>query len=206
MILIPRNLSKMATLTAKESTKFALTGVNLTVRGDGTYKVAASDSKIGGIIEGKARHNPDDFPVATDHLPKGKGQAMISAKDWKVGIGKPLSGRLAEAKPVIGETAVVIGDTVATFVGTDLERTETHQARTLEGRFPPIDEVVPKGKPAMAVKIDPEMLVKLLKVAQDIRPDGQAFVTLEIFRPDRPLVVRVENEHQNFTGLIMPLS
>jgi hypothetical protein len=81
------------------------------------------------------------------------------------------------------------------------------QPRNVEGRFPDIQTAaMPKGELAAVVKLNADLLAKLLKVAAEFTEDYCGAVTVELRQPTSPVVVRARRSGQEFTGLIMPLS
>jgi hypothetical protein len=77
-----------------------------------------------------------------------------------------------------------------------------------EGRFPHTASVLPKGKPLVSVPVDPEQLVRLLKVAAALREDGALAVVLHFWPGKALLGVTADNPAtgQAFDGLMVPLS
>src|SRR5262249_39293369 len=52
------------------------------------------------------------------------------------------------------------------------------QCAVVEGRYPPVHDVIPKGRPLFTVDLDPALLVRVLEVAQAIAEPESKRVTL----------------------------
>jgi uncharacterized protein YfaA (DUF2138 family) len=77
--------------------------------------------------------------------------------------------------------------------------------RALDGRFPDVAAVLPRSGALVAVRLNPTLLVELLKVAAAVTA-GEG-VDLLFFGRDKPLGLMARNEGgQTFDGLIMPLT
>lgn len=154
MNLLPANLAPLASVAAKESTKFAMTGVQVEVNADNTYRAVATDAKRLLMVEGPCE-NSNEFPdlPAIAGAPNGGSAALVPAKAWAstFAAAAKLTRKVARSKPALGNVATVIGKDVVTFGATDLEQTAAEQTRQLDGRFPPYREIFPKKGVAMAV-------------------------------------------------------
>jgi hypothetical protein len=211
--LLPWNLSRLAAVAGKENTKYAITGVHLVVRPDGSYVAEATDTKVLARVTGTPQAQPNDFPAIPqlDAAPNGQSEAIVPAREWGRAFARP--GRKPGANPVLEQTAVVIGKRLTTFAHTDLETVTCASHPNVEGRFPPAADVVPKKAVVFSVRIDPVQLAALLDVAAAFTTDELPTVTLE-FQADakgkpsatHPIVVRRKNADQEFVGLIVPLS
>src|SRR5262249_38953137 len=158
----------LAAVAAKESTKFAMTGVQIEVT-ENAYCAVATDSKRLLMVEGPcvdANEFPE-LPTITD-APNGGSSALVPAKTWAstFAAAAKLTRKAAKAKPALGNVATVIGKDVVTFGATDLEATAAEQTRQLDGRFPPYREIFPKAAAKMKVIVDAKMLAELLKATE----------------------------------------
>jgi ribosomal protein L2 len=121
----------------------------------------------------------------------------VPAKAFRDALKPALKCR--KFKPVLQNAAVVVGEHVVTFATTDLESGQVTPVRQLEGRFPPVPDIIPSGPPIATVEINGEELARLLKAACEFAGENQ-YVRLEL-HAGQPVVVRAENGSQTFVGL-----
>lgn len=210
MHLLPPNLAALADLTAKESSRYAMTGVHLRLHGDNTYRAMATDSKFAAIVAGPC-DDADQFPAipALAAAPNGATEGLIPAATWRAAL--KAAPKKAHYKPVLRNVAVVLGTVEATFASTDLEATNVVPTRLVEGRFPPLPDIMPVPAAAKAtIAVDPARLATLLKTAAAFCPPadsaGGPRVTLELYPKKCLVAVRATNGGQRFDGLLMGLS
>ena len=224
MRFIPSNLASLAEATHTSDTKYALTCVQLQEL-EGGYRVDATDTRILAKVVGR------EHPEAKDHVgciaalanqPNGGTKALVQAKQWKELLKASAQRRKAARKSSLyGTTGIVISEqpdihvsstvTAASSDGTGQARVETFQSGT--GRFPPIDDILPRGKPAATITLGIDYLQRLLDVAKSVAGENNC-VTLDIYpRSNRwggdvvqPVLLRAQpdDKSQLFTGLIMP--
>jgi DNA polymerase III sliding clamp (beta) subunit (PCNA family) len=206
MHLLPTNLGPLADITA-DNTRYALSGVKITLKDD-TYEACATDAKILAIIEGGCE-NEKDYPSipAFDNAPNGKSECLVPAELWR--------SAFAEAKkitkkrflpPILKHTAIKIGDNEVTLASTNLEESPVKFGKQLEGRFPSVNEVLPKKelKPLVSFQVDVDLMINLLKTAKIV---GES-VTISVFDPKEYKLVSLNSkgENQVFKGVIFPLN
>lgn len=203
-LLLPPNLAGLANLTAKEGHRFALSGVRLmsTERG---YRAEATNGKILGVVTGEEAGDPAEYPALSllKDAPNGATSAIVHAAAWKEAF------KLVPKKvgPKLACLAAVLGKDATTFAATDLERSRGSQTRNMNGQFPDVDNAIPRGTPAAAVRLDAFLLIDLLKAAVEFTEDGHpGVVTIELRAGTTPVVVRASDGGQEFTGLLVPLS
>ena len=203
--LIPANLSAIADCAAKESTRYAMTGIRLELE-EGKYTAAATNSKILAIVEGPSADYAELPPIAgLESAPNSATSALIPAKDWKENL-KPLA-KNKKYKPILQNTAVVLSDHVTTFGRTDLDRQLVQSAKNVDGRFPPYKEIVPKQPCKTTVTLDAYLLATLAKTAAAFNNDDQNGIEIGITDSTKPVTIKTKNATgQVFTGLIMPMS
>jgi hypothetical protein len=205
-LLLPANLGELARLAGDDRARFALSGVHL-VRGPEGYRAEATDGQALAVVTG----TPDDAALYPDlpglaQAPNGATEALVPAKEWRRAFRAAPRGRLVRAKPVLGNVAAVLGETVTTLASTDLDCTSLAQPRNVEGRFPDAEKVLAGRKKAgVKVTVDAALLAEFLKVAAAFSPDGGGRVTLELAGDGAPLRVGTGNGRQTFRGLVMPL-
>jgi len=206
-MLIPARLAKLADLAATDNTRYALTGVRLEIadadrRG---LRAVATDSKVLGMVEwqGDDPANYPDLP-GLSAAPNGATDALIPTTAWKT-LAAP--GKFKCFKPVLRNTAAVLGPNVVTFGQTNLDTQNVQEHRQVEGRFPPYREIMPKGKPVLRLCVDPVLLARVLTTANAMACDDEhRRVELLFYDDSRPFLVRGHAGNVQFTGLVMPLS
>lgn len=196
MNLLPVNLAPLANVAAKESTKFAMNGVQVEFHDDNTYTAVATDSKRIIMVEGRC---PDaaTFPEipALKSAPNGKSRALVPTDSWSKTFkdaAKMTKGRYV--KPVLQNVAVVCGENEVTFGMTNLAQVETPMTRQLEGRYPPFREIFPRKSPTVRLRVDAKLLADTLKAVAAMGDDDEYnTVMLEIYDP-MPAAPEVDEE------------
>jgi hypothetical protein len=187
-LYFPKNIAGLAMLGSKNSTSYALGALRVIDPGDGTYRVEVTDGRRLAIVRGPcAKAN---YP-ALENATNGASQVLVSAEDWKNAF------RLGGKGHVVGLAAAEETLTLAVL-------DQALVGKPLEGRFPPVDSVLPTSGALLRVQIDPSSLRGLLNVAAALEPDEG--VALLYFGKDKPLGVMCRNsDGQTFDALIMPL-
>lgn len=92
---------------------------------------------------------------------------------------------------------------------TNLDQESTPKARAVEGRFPPVRDVIPK-KSLYTVVLDPANLIKLGRALEQMKSliGENARVELGFTSDQKPLVAKIRNEEmqQDITIIIMQLA
>ncbi len=223
MHLLPTNLGCIADCAAKEDTRYAITGVHVKVNDDNTYRVEATDTHILAVVTGECVDKADLHPFSTYDpvcaAPNGKSESLINAKSFKdfFAKAKKVTQKASGHKPILGSVATVIGEKETTLGATDMEQRPVDRFTNLEGRYPPIRDIIPKStkKPVCKIRIDAKMLAKLLEVAAQFTDEGigSNAVDILVFDGDgekyttKPLLIKAvkPSKAQHFTGLIQPL-
>jgi hypothetical protein len=203
MHLLPPNLAALAKLAAKESNRYSTTGVHLRLSGDGTYRAMATDSRIGAIVTGTG-DPADEYPTPPG-VPAGDGtdEGQVPARAFAEAF-RPVKAR--RFKPILSNLAVVLEKNTATLASTDLEKATVAPVRLLEGRFPPMPDVVPTGVPRAAATVDPLLFARLLTAAAEFSDADEPRVDVEFRGQTNILVVRASRPNQTFVGIIQPLT
>jgi hypothetical protein len=197
-------VSALGKLCAKENERRygATTGVRIE-RTEKGYRACATDGRVLGIVTG-----PCDDPAAYPHIPalssapNSASSAVLSVKALDSAC-KAIPKRYG--KPILGNLAVVLGETVSTLASTDLSSQSVSQPQNLEGRFPAVEHVMPAGAPVVTFSVDPKLLIALLTAAQAFTNDESKRVTFSVYAKNAPIKVDCDNDAQHFTGLIVPL-
>jgi hypothetical protein len=203
VLLLPPNVAKIASVAAKDQhgRYGATTGIQVSRR-DGKYRIEATNGRVAAIITGTP-DQAEDYPTGPflQAAPNGAASAVVPAGIWSKGF-RDLPKRTA-AKPILANLAVVLGKERITLSSTDLETDRAVQPRVVEGRFPEIDRIIPKGKPKATACVSIAELRSLLSVAEAV---GSG-VTFEFHDKNGPLVLRARHEDsdQEFLGLAAPI-
>ncbi len=215
-LLLPRNLSALAALAAKESSRYTNQAVQLNAYAEGAYKATATDGKVAGVIEGTPEVKPEEYPSipALASAPNGAVLAIIPVADWKAAF-KAIT-KLTVVKPLFHHLAVVMGERETTLVSTDLGAVNVLTARNVvredgtPAQFAPVEEVFPRTKATAGFWVDPAQLIRLLTAAAAVNPmrvHVQVYHAIgdEVVRPVR-VDAQAESSDQTFRGVVMPLS
>lgn len=209
MHLLPTNLAKLANLTDDSGTgnRWAATGVLLTVNADNTFEAAATDCKSLLVVRGPCGAQ-DEYPeiAAMKDSPNGHMRGIVPAAVWAKVFAQ--ADKMNRRQPKLHYVATKIGETVATFGATNLETSPVESATLVEGRFPPIHDIIPRKTPKFKVRFDPSLLTELLTTIVSICPKEEAGVEMAFFGCGKPLKFTAKNVAlgQELTAIFMPFS
>lgn len=203
-LILPPNLAGLSKFTNSQTTKYAVSGVQVNATDvEGGYKVVATDCTRVVIVEGVPATTTTDVIPAMVDAPNGATSAIIPAKTFN----KVLTAAGKQVYSRFQQTQVVLSKEVTTLGNTDLDATNVEQTKNVEGRYPPIDEVMPKGEPIAKVSVDgkkaAEILTYLAKISTVVSDAGR--VDLEIHK-GMILVFKSQGTDQKATALLMGLS
>ena len=189
VLYLPPNLAALATVARREASRYALGAIHVRSPGGGLYRVEATDGRILAVVQGSVPKA--SYPPLEDR-PEGDAQALIARDDWQRAF------RLGDRRRPVGlatdgaEIHLAVGDQALT-------------TRACDGRFPDVDAVLPQGGALLAVRLNPSLLIELLKVAVAVSA-GEG-VDVLFYGRDKPVGLLARNdEGQTFDGLIMPLT
>lgn len=182
MKTIHKNLAALSSLCGEEA-RYSLDAVRLTTP-DLEYTAEATNSKIALHVVGGI--DVDDTPD-----PRGGTEAFIDAKTWKSVFSKAAKDRHCTA------VAVSLGDKDVEFISGQ----NTTKTMPVEGRYPDISAVTPKGSPVATVRLNAGLLLTLVKAIKDIAGEDEA-ITVKIYGEKRPVILHTKTETQKLTGLI----
>jgi hypothetical protein len=107
-------------------------------------------------------------------------EALIPAKEW----AQALKGFKGDA------VALVLGKKAAGFAtGED----DAVRVELFEGRYPPVDSILPAEPPRAKFRLDALLFAKLLKVVAAFTDDDHAMATIEFWDVDKPIWVSASN-------------
>ena len=120
--------------------------------------------------------------------------ALVPAKEFATALK---AGKGASSYAVLGSefTTLAVGATV-------------HRLANGDGRFPAIDQVLPKEPPAVVFRVNARLLAELLTVAAAFSPDGGiGHVCMQFWASNIPIAVTTDDgAGTKFFSLIMPLA
>lgn len=227
MRFLPSNLAALSKVAARKDTKYVLTAIQFreTHRG---YVASATDTRILARVVGNEISEAKDLPcfALLASQPNGGTEALIPAKEWaallkttaaqrRAAKQKPtldVSGIVVTAKPK-NHDATEVEKQIATVVSSDniTQHSRLQTVQCVDGRFPLVDEVLPRRRPRVTVTLGIDDFIRLLEAARAI---GDT-VTIGLFtdQQDRlgwthPVLVETQSpdESQEFVGMIQPLA
>lgn len=216
VMLLPNNLQALAPLVAKESARYALTGLRIVetkLENATKYQVEATDGKVLGRVEGVC-DSDEKYPAHAipgfAESPNGAVSGVVPIKPF-VEMCKKSKSTNARVKPYLGNVACVLSENVVSLGTTDAENEHSLQRpKLIEGRWPTTDEVFPKKQPKFSVFVDPLIMAKLLEVAAAFasNDDESSYRSVRLDFWDENHVVRVRSfkSNQRFDGLLVPMS
>ncbi len=190
MNCVPKKYGALAGLTDKKSRTASLAGVFFERLDGGRFFAAATNGKAAVMVE-----DADDKTLPADRLPVPPAaeppSALVFGDVWKrafAGLGR---GQVAVVQPGVETTVILAIDRTGTKA--------TTAAETMQNRYPPVREVVPKDKPLASMVVRPDISADLAKVLAAVTEDRP--LTLEVHK--HHLVFRGKDGEQVVTGLLM---
>ena len=187
-LYLPKNLAGLAALASRDPGRYALQALRVSDAGDGLYRVEVSDGRRLAIVRGPSA--PAGYP-ALETAGNGAASVLVSVADWKSAFrlgGKDRPVGLAATPDAL---TLAVGDQA--IVG-----------KPVEGRFPPVDTVLPASGPLVQFRVDPALLAGLLHAAAALEPE--AGVSLLFYGKEKPLGLMCRNgEGQAFDALLVLL-
>jgi DNA polymerase III sliding clamp (beta) subunit (PCNA family) len=197
MLLLPRNLAKVAELVATDTGRAAMSGIRVLEFAD-SYRLEVTDGRRLLIVRGPHKQGeltPQDrlTIAALDDAPNGTFTALVPAADWTKAF------RAAKKGDPVG---LVLGGLDVTFgTGSHLLRT-----RPVEGRFPDVNIVIPKKPALFSIAVNPLLLAELLTVMANVGGEDERKVFLHFYGPKVPMGVTLKNgEGIVADAILMPL-
>jgi DNA polymerase III sliding clamp (beta) subunit (PCNA family) len=206
-VLLPANLAGLATISASQTQRYAMTGV-LVRQSGASYEAMATDGRRLALVRGTPTANPLEYPRVPElaEVPPSAAQAVIPTRAWRDAFRAVPRGR-ALTDPILGHVAVHLGEKESILATTDGEAVHAETIPNVEGRFPDYEAVLPRDEPRARVDLNPELLLDLVRLARDFVANMEARrITLEVRDPGTPIVIKATNGTQEFVGLLMPLS
>jgi DNA polymerase III sliding clamp (beta) subunit (PCNA family) len=184
MLLIPRNLAALAEVVTKDQARWASHCVHVLETPTG-YRAEATDGRGLVVVTGPGRFAG---------VESKRSEALIPAKEW----AQALKGFKGDA------VALVLGKKAAGFsTGED----DAVRVKLIEGRYPPVDTILPAEPPRARFRLNALLFAKLLKVVAAFTDDDHAVATIKFWDEDKPIWVSASNENgQVMRAAQMPCS
>lgn len=194
MIVLPNLVGGIIGCAAKDNPRYAMRGVRVQELAKGRFRLEATDGRVLAIIRGTSHEWPAVVRPKIEDLPvfDAANEAIVPTELWK-----DVFKRKRDVLLVTDGKGVAFGCDGAIL-----------QGQVVEGRYPNIDGVLPKkGRlPRVVVRLDPNLLIRLLQVAASITDSQSPSVDLIIYSPNEPVGVTTRSPlGVTFDGIIMPI-
>jgi hypothetical protein len=165
LLFLPRNLGAVAKVAARDGSRFAMQNVRVVDFGNGTFWVEATDGKMLMIARGPCEADPE-FPLPEGFIPNGPGEVLLGVGDWQelLRIESGEAGRGPRGRSPV--PVVLAQDTEGKVLG--VKFMGQRWLNPAEGRFPDTDQVMPKGRGLVRVKVGAKILIDLLQAARGV--------------------------------------
>ncbi len=200
LLFIPRSLCALKRVAAKaEHSRFGATqGIRIGVAA-GLYRAEATDGRRAIIVQGLTPAEDPPWPGFKD-LPDDACEAIILPKDLERAckVGEQfLQTRFGLLGIATMEGGVCLG------LGADVV-----MAQTVEGRFPCVDQVIPKKRPLCSFRIDPKLLAETLLTIAELLPEENRAVQCFYYGDGYPLGFCARNPETGvmIDALVVPLN
>jgi DNA polymerase III sliding clamp (beta) subunit (PCNA family) len=187
-VFLPKNLAALANVAARDPSRFAVNALRVLDLG-GAYRVEATDGKKLAVVRGPCKE--ESYP-ALDVAFHGAAEVLVPVADWKA--AHRLGGK---ERPVAFATD---GTTFQLAVGN-----QSITGSAPDDRFPDFAAVLPRRPATVSFRVNPGLLVELLRAAAALEPVNGVGVLY--YGPDKPVGLIAHNDAgQFFDGLLMPLT
>jgi hypothetical protein len=198
LLFIPRSLCALKRIAAKEGhARFQATqGIRIALA-SGVYRAEATDGRRAMVVQGLIPDEDPPWPGFKD-LPDDACEAIIMPRDLERAckVGEDiLQSRLMGIATMGNDVCLGLGSELVT-------------ARTVEGRFPNINQVIPKEKPLFTFSFDPKSLADTLLAMAELLPDTDRRVQLFYYGDGLPIGFCARNIDNGIfiDALVVPLT
>ena len=196
MLYLPPSLGALAKLCARENPRYAVTALRVQECSGERYRVEVTDGRRLAIVRGESATR--QYPALAD-APDEASEALIPALEW-VKAFKALAVKPARQEPL--PVGLALGREHFTFANHSQRLT----GAPAEGKWPPCQDVLPKKRALVTVRVDARMLAELLTVASAFCPDDSGGVELHFFGKGAPLGLSAQDSAGTFfDGLLVPI-
>ncbi len=194
MILLPKSFACLASLAAEYPQRYSMTCVRVTEKPEEgiDYRIEVTDGKRLAIVRGiSSSHAPP--PALPLDLPAQPSSCMgcVPQAAWKQAFKGGKNGAPLALHLCTNEVIMATGDTLVRVpLGT--------------GKYPDVNAVMPKDEAPVSFRIDPYLLIDLLKCAAQVC--GTTDVTISYYGDGMAIGITAKGENVTFDGILMPLS
>ncbi|MFO0845838.1 MAG: hypothetical protein U0797_26225 [Gemmataceae bacterium] len=196
MLFLPSCCRAVTTLATGGSKHYALSCVRVRQAPGARFRVEATDGRVLGIVHGRSAPTPADLEAARD-LPRPEVLALEAL------VPAGVLRKAFRALPGDRSLGVLLGDPVLLAAGETVSRCAADP-----GRYPDVEGVLAKAPALVSIRVDPDLLITLLKTAAAVSQAGdRPGVELLWWGPDKPLGVTAQGAGGVFfDGLLMPMT
>jgi hypothetical protein len=200
MIHLPRSAVRLVGLAAGDSARYSLTCVRVRELPGGQFRVEATDGKALGVLRGPSRPSTADKRAA-DALPRPDALALEALLP-AAGLRKAFKALAKEDRRGTRRLGVLLANPQSLLVAGDKVLTQP----TAEARWPDIEAVLPTRPALDSFRVNPGLMIELLKVAAAVAEEG-AGVEILFWGAGKPVGVTAQGaDGVAFDGLLMPLT
>ena len=190
---------------SKDETRAALNGVLVDKN-----KLVATDGHRMIVVEDKAIDNSKDWPVnGVDWQASNKPfiipSSAINKAIKNIPKSKDTRGLPILEKVAIGETP----ENTITLQTTDLDTTDNVKTKTVDGKFPDYERVIPTlgevGGYDKKVGLNAHYMIEALQLMINFADDKSKMVTFHMKDENHSIVLTCENEETKTTCVVMPM-
>jgi hypothetical protein len=186
-LLLPANLAALARLTG-DATRYAVNCLRVIDPGDTSYRVEATDGRRLAVVRGNC---PRESCPALEEAPHSPGAVLVGPEEW--GQAFKLAGK---NRPV--------GLAAAPGVLTFAVGTRSFTAAPAEGRYPNVDQVLPKRPALVTFTVNPRLATSLFQLATAL---GLEQVNVLYYGHGLPVGLTGHNDEGQFVDcLLVPMS
>jgi hypothetical protein len=200
LLFIPRSLCALKRVAAKaEHSRYGATqGIRITLA-SGLYRAEATDRRRAVVVQGLVPIEDPPWPGFKE-VPDDACEAIVLPKDLERAC--KVGDQFVQSRFDMVGMATVGGGVVCLGLGTDLVT-----ARTVEGRFPMIDQVMPRKRPMFTFRIDPKLTAETLLTLAELLPDDARGVQCFYYGDGYPLGFCAQNPENGMMidALVVPL-
>jgi hypothetical protein len=200
LVFIPRSLCALKRVAAKaEHARYGATqGIRITLA-SGLYRAEATDGRRAVIVQGLVPIEDPPWPGFKE-VPDDACEAVVLPKDLERAC--KVGDQFVQSRfDMVGMATV--GSEVYLGLGNDVINT-----RPVEGRFPQIDNVMPRKRPMFTFRIDPKLTAETLLTIAELLPDDARGVQCFYYGDGYPLGFCAQNPENGMMidALVVPLS
>lgn len=202
MSLFTKKCAIVASAASKSESRPELSGV--LVMPDG---MAATDGYILAEVKMKRQAKDEDYPVIDGKpAPITLPAPVIAPAKFIDQLGKSIGKH--PALTILENAALVKStDTDIAFTTTNLENATEHTSRTIAGKFPNYEDIIPKTDPTASVTVDAGLLLRVAKILANFYKGGNHLksVKINVHGATSPIVLTAETSDHSARVLIMPM-